>query len=126
MYTIEILQYPVVMRLGFFPDERRVVQEVYISVRAQLDSSIQPGLQDNLDLTLDYGRVMRVLDEVLTDKEVKLVETVVEMVGEAILETFASITSVEVSVEKRTLPKLIAKGAHVRVSRKFIKEETPR
>ncbi len=121
MYTIEVLQYPVVMRLGFFPDERRVVQEVYISLRVHLDAKIQPGLHDDLDLTLDYGRVMRLLDELLTDKEVKLVETVVELVGNAVLTAFPAIVAVDVSVEKRTLPKFIAKGAHVRVSRSFDK-----
>ncbi len=119
MLSIHIQDFPVSMRLGVYPEERQHPQEVLISMRLDLNPSIQPGRSDDLQQTVDYGAVMGCVREILEHREVKLVETVVDYTGNTVLEQFSGVERVHVSVVKSTLPPRIARTAVVRVEQTF-------
>ena len=87
---INIVRYPVFMRLGYFVGERIRGQEVLVSLLVEL---LKPkeGIGDDLEKTTDYGRILEVVDRTLANKEMKLVETAVEKTGAMLLECFPQI-----------------------------------
>ena len=117
MFTIEIQDYPVFVRLGYFPQERLVGQEVLVSIEAQLHPSVDPSRGDDLKKTVDYGELLEGVNGVLKGAEIKLVETACDQVAQKLMQSFSDIEKLTVSIEKTALPSGIAKGARVRVRR---------
>ena len=114
---INILKYPVFMRLGYFVGERTRGQDVLVSLVVDLLKAKEIG--DNLEKTTDYGQILEVLDLALANKEMKLVETAVEKTGRVLLEHFPQISKVHVTIEKPILPDGIGKSAQISVSSEF-------
>lgn len=114
---IQVKNYPVFMKVGYFPSERARPQEVKIS----LEVKIRPILPvaEKLENTLDYGALLALLDRKLIGSEVKLLESLCEIIGNTILEAFQKTESVKVTVEKLSLPNSIGKGANITVSAEF-------
>ena len=108
MYTIEVMNYPVFCRLGFFPHERLVGQEILVSVEAVLCEGSDPAPQDDLDKTVDYAGILVVIDKVLKSAEIHLVETACDRVAKQLLVDYHSIDQIKVTVEKTLLPSGLA------------------
>lgn len=117
MYTIEVLNYPVFCRLGYFPHERLVGQEILVSIEAHLSAAADPAENDDLAKTVDYGAFLVTVDEVLKGAEVHLVETACDRVAQRIMSRFSLVDHIQVTIEKTLLPKGVAKGSAVRVHR---------
>lgn len=117
MYTIEVLNYPVFCRLGYFPHERLVGQEILVSVEGHLAPSADPATDDDLAQTVDYAAVLAIIDEVLEAAEINLVETACDRVARRVMEKMRLIDHIQVTIEKTLLPKGVAKGSSVRVHR---------
>jgi dihydroneopterin aldolase len=116
---ITIDRYPVFIKLGHFPHERVLGQEVLVSLGVELDEALLADMHDNLDDTLDYGALIAKIDQELGDKEIKLIETAVLRLGRRLLETLPAIAAVEVTIEKPVLPQGMNKGAKVSVHHRF-------
>jgi dihydroneopterin aldolase len=117
--VIEIIDYPVFVKLGCFDVEKLHGQEVLISVEASLSSARDSGTTDNLSLTVDYGSIIKFIDELYSFKDVNLIETILNDLGQGILKTFENIEKVNLSVEKSILPESIAKSGRVKIRRNF-------
>lgn len=115
MMRINIAHYPVFMRIGYYIGERIRGQDVYVSLVVRL-STVEGGVQDNLENTSNYAKILEMVDWTLRDQEMKLIETAVERLGTALLEAFPQIHDVDVTIEKPILPDDIGRGAKVSVS----------
>lgn len=120
---IHIARYPVFMKLGYFLGERIRGQEVLVTLSVDL-VPVPEGIRDDLEKTADYGAILKCVDQTLGDREMKLIESAVENVGEVLLREFAKIRSVDVCIEKPIIPNGLAKGAQVSVSGSFHREES--
>jgi dihydroneopterin aldolase len=116
---IEIIEYPVFMRIGCFREERLHGQEVLVTVFAELGLHPDIDLNDELKKTVDYGEIIRTLDVVLKDREFKLIESAVKALGQSLLKQFAMVKHVDVTIEKPVLPGGIAKGGRIRIQDSF-------
>ena len=116
---IHIQQYPVFMRLGYYSMERLMGQEVLVSLDAELGDRYLDHVDDDLGHSVDYGKIISMVEEVLLNREVKLVETAVTSLGNALMSRFESIQQLRVLIEKPILPNGLAKGAKVSVSHSF-------
>ncbi len=119
---INIARYPVFMKLGYFHGERVRGQEVLVSLSVDLVHD-PAGIDDILEKTADYGKILAVLDQTLQDQEMNLIETAVERAGKALLQHFRNIVAVELSVEKPQIPNGLGRGAQVSVSEIFHREK---
>ena len=116
---IDIKRYPVFMKLGVFKEEQIMGQEVLVSLRAQIDCDNLSLIKDELGRTLDYGKLISALDEILEDKAFKLVETAVDRVGTGLMQKFVQIHSLDIAIEKPLLPSGLGKGAKVSIEHSF-------
>lgn len=116
---IEIIEYPVFVRMGCFREERLHGQEVLVTVFAELAQDPELDLNDDLKKTVDYGDIIRTLDWVLKDREFKLIESAVKALGTALLDQFAGVKLWDVTIEKPVLPGGMAKGGRIRIHDSF-------
>lgn len=114
---IEVIDYPIFVRLGCFKEERLAGQEIRVSLNAQIH--LRAPWLDNLTLTLDYGLLISTLMDVVHNKEFHLVESVVLTIGEELIKRFSKIKTVCVTVEKPVIPSGLMRGATVRVKETF-------
>ncbi len=111
------------MRLGYFPKERIMGQEVFVSIDVSIKPRQNEPIDDVLENTVDYGKILEIIDKTLKDQEMKLIETVVQKVANGLLFYFAKISAIEVTVEKPILPNGISKGAKVSVTETFYRTQ---
>jgi dihydroneopterin aldolase len=120
-FALEIKDYPVFVRLGCFPEEKKNGQTVFVTLKAQL--SITPGDSDLLSQTLDYGKLLQKIDLILMDQKINLIETAVNRLGDHLLGGFPQIKHLWVSIHKPVLPSDLGKGAKISVSGDFLNQE---
>ncbi|MBP6217845.1 MAG: dihydroneopterin aldolase [Oligoflexales bacterium] len=114
--VLEILDYPVFMRLGIFPEEKKTGQDVLISIRAKLTERDFALLRDEISSTLDYGKLMHAAEEILEGRSFNLIESVLAHFADELLIRYADIASLELTLEKPNLPNGLGRGSRVRVS----------
>ena len=117
---IEIIEYPVFVRIGCFREERLHGQEVLVTVFADIRMESGLALGDDLKKTLDYGDIIRTLDAALKDREFKLIESAVIAVGQSLIEKFLQVEKLDVTIEKPVLPGGMAKGGRIRIHESFV------
>ncbi|MEI8026528.1 MAG: dihydroneopterin aldolase [Pseudomonadota bacterium] len=117
---IEIIEYPVFMRIGCFREERLHGQEVLVTVFAEIRMESEIALGDDLRKTLDYGDIIRTLDTALKDREFKLIESAVIAVGQSLMGQFLQVEKLDVTIEKPVLPGGMAKGGRIRIHETFL------
>ncbi len=111
-----VTNYPVYVKIGCFSSERIIGQEILVSLEVTLPDSISC---DDIEYTLDYGTLLKKVDVILLDKNIKLLETTVIFLGENLLKLFPQIISVHVTIEKPIVPFGITKGANIKCSQIF-------
>jgi dihydroneopterin aldolase len=116
---ISLNSLPVFIKLGYFENERLLGQDVNIDLDLYLYDRLAPGISDDLTKTVDYGDVVKTIDDAVRGREIRLIETVVELVGVAILEEYSLIEKAFVSVTKAVIPQNVVRGAKVSVSKEF-------
>jgi dihydroneopterin aldolase len=87
---------------GVLSEEKKHPQPFIIDL--QLFLNLQPaGLNDDLDLTVDYARVFAEVQQLVENKSYNLIETLAENIAAALLQRFP-VEAVEVSVYKPNAP----------------------
>ena len=99
---IEIKELAVMARIGVPADERRKPQELRINVRYQIGASFK-NLGDCFDATVDYSAVAKEVENVASESEYRLVETLVAEIADHLIKRFP-MRGVEVEVKKFALP----------------------
>jgi dihydroneopterin aldolase len=90
-------------RHGFMPQERDLGQVFEVDVEMSLD--LEPaGKQDDLTLTVNYAEVFGLVEEVVTGRPCRLIESVAEQIAGLLLKGFSSVRLVKVTVKKPLAP----------------------
>ncbi len=89
-------------RHGVLPQERELGQRFIVDVEIFLDLT-EAGRSDDLSRTIDYAKVFRLVEEIVTGSPRRLLEAVAEDIAAAILECFSAVEAV-VRVKKPAAP----------------------
>lgn len=89
-------------RHGVLPQERELGQRFIVDVEIFLDLTTA-GRSDDLSRTINYAKVFRLVEEIVTGSPRQLLEAVAEDIAAAILERF-SVAEVVVGVKKPAVP----------------------
>ncbi len=119
---IAIKKLPVSVYLGIYPEEQKASQDVMLNVAITVSDSYKAGSVDDIDLTVNYASVVEVIDEAIKNQSIGLVETLVERVGQMILEKFSLAQAVEVEATKSVFHDRVMRGAVVSVKKGFSRE----
>ncbi|MCL6447900.1 MAG: dihydroneopterin aldolase [Armatimonadetes bacterium] len=89
-------------RHGVLPRERELGQRFIVDVEIFLDLT-EAGRSDDLSRTIDYAKVFRLVEEIVTGPPRQLLEAVAEDIAAAVLERFPAAEAV-VRVKKPAAP----------------------
>jgi len=89
-------------RHGILPQERELGQRFIVDVEIFLDLT-KAGQSDDLSRTIDYAKVFRLVEEIVTGSPRRLLEAVAEDIAAAILERFSA-AEVVVGIKKPAAP----------------------
>lgn len=87
---------------GLFEDEKKKGQEFIVDIKLIKDLSLA-GTSDQIDATIDYGKVAVRVKELIENDSFNLIERLAEVIAEQIRSEF-SVSSVEVTVHKPHAP----------------------
>lgn len=100
MDSLSIRKLRVTCSIGVYDWEKETPQDVFVDIELPLDIS-QSAVSDDLDDTLDYTRLVEVVNKVAGAQHYNLVETLVEKIAQALLQEF-DLEKVKVCVDKPT------------------------
>ena len=115
---IELHDYTLPIKVGCFERERLIPQDVIVSLVMSLGDAVSCK-NDELEETLDYLQVVCFLEEVYSFQEFKLLETLVEDMGDKLLHKFPMISHVNIKVGKVTIQSSATKGAKIIIRKQF-------
>lgn len=84
--------------IGIYPWEREVPQTIQLDLEIGLPHS-RAGISDDVADTIDYGRVVERIRQVLAEKHFSLVETLAEHIAQLVMNEFGS-PWVRISISK--------------------------
>ena len=88
---------------GVFEDERRNGQPFVVDV--VLHADLRPaGISDDLTKTAHYGELAEQVAAIISGEPLNLIEALAERIAAAVLDGFAAVTAVEVTVHKPQAP----------------------
>lgn len=88
---------------GVLKEERELGQRFVISCDMYLDTR-KAGLADNLDETIDYGKICFRMERFLTEHTYKLIETAAEELAKELLYTVPRLEALDLEIEKPWAP----------------------
>ncbi|MDD2973409.1 MAG: 2-amino-4-hydroxy-6-hydroxymethyldihydropteridine diphosphokinase [Lachnospiraceae bacterium] len=88
---------------GVYPEENRKGQKFYVNAVLYTDTR-KAGQQDDLELSTNYGEVCLFIQDYMTERVCKLLETVAEGLAEAILLQFPKIRKLDLEIRKPNAP----------------------
>ena len=106
---------------GCFAEEERLGQRFLLDIVLATDIRAS-ALSDSLEDTVDYGRAVAVVTEAFTKRRYNLLEAAARGVARALLDSFASVTRVEVTLRKPA-PPIHANLASVGIRLDFRRED---
>jgi 7,8-dihydroneopterin aldolase/epimerase/oxygenase len=88
---------------GVYAEEQTLGQRFVLDLVLDLD--LRPAAkEDNLTRSVDYGKVIRRAREVVEGEACNLIETVAERIASDLLDTFGSVTRIDVCLHKPNAP----------------------
>lgn len=88
---------------GVNPEEKENGQNFYIDLNYFLDLSL-PCESDNVDDTVSYAKVVKIIQKVFTERSYDLIEKAAQKVCDALFESFESIKKIEITLKKPEAP----------------------
>jgi len=88
---------------GVYPEETRLGQTFVVDVELHADLRAA-GRADDLERTVDYGKVFLAVQEIVQGRPFKLIEALAEKIAAEVLAGFAAVTAVTVRVHKPQAP----------------------
>lgn len=88
---------------GVFPEENRLGQTFIVDVEVYMDLR-QAGCSDQLEDTLNYADLYKLVQHIMEERSYHLVESLTERTATHILERFPLVHKVKVRVTKPTPP----------------------
>ena len=119
MDKIKIKDLVVFANHGVFPEENEMGQKFLISATL-FTNTREAGRNDNLEASIDYGKVSHLIYKCVKENTFKLIETVAETVAETLLLNTDYLEEVEVEIKKPWAPVgLPLDTASVKIKRKW-------
>lgn len=104
---------------GVYREENVLGQKFLVDAALFLDTR-RAGLTDELECSVSYGDVCRLIDREMKSQNAKLLECVAEHLADQILHTFSSVKEVEIEIKKPWAPvRMHMDYASVRIKRKW-------
>lgn len=103
MDKIRISDLKIFARHGVFDFENERGQNFYVCADIYLDAE-RAGLTDDLEASVDYGAVCRVIEKATTEKTYKLIEAAAQNVALAVLKSSPLIERVDIEFKKPEAP----------------------
>ncbi len=88
---------------GVLAEEKSKGQYFYLDITLNADLSL-PCLSDNVEHTVNYDEVCRIAQQVMTENTYDLIERAAQAVCDAILNRFAQVSEVEITLKKPDAP----------------------
>lgn len=88
---------------GVFEHETVNGQNFYVNAKLYLDTEYA-GISDDLDRSVDYSQVCRLIETVMTRRNYQLIEAAAQAIAAAILQEYALVESVEIELCKPEAP----------------------
>lgn len=88
---------------GVYPEENAQGQEFYVNAVLYADTRAA-GLQDDLELSTNYGEVCHFISKWMKDHTCQLIETVAENLAREILLKFRLVKEIEIEIRKPEAP----------------------
>lgn len=103
MYIIELEKIEIFAYHGVNPEENKNGQIFYIDAFLEIDK--EPlFLEDNINNTVSYSDINKIIIKTCIEKTYKLIETLAENIAENLLDLFPEIQSVKIRVSKPNAP----------------------
>ncbi len=104
---------------GVFPEENKLGQKFVVDLILYSDTR-KAGISDQLEKSIDYGKVCHFVTDFMKNNTYKLIEAVAENLAKNLLLTISSLREVEVTIRKPWAPiGLPISSAGVKISRKW-------
>ena len=118
MDKIKIKNLECYARHGVYIEENRLGQKFVVSAELCMDTR-RAGMKDDLDCSVDYGRVCHMINDFMQENTFKLIETVAEKLAEMVLTEFTLVKQVTIEIKKPWAPiGLPMESASVEITRK--------
>lgn len=88
---------------GVFPFENENGQNFYINADLAVDTE-QAGIEDDLELSVDYGAVCELMARVMTSRTFRLLEAAAQAVAVAVLQRFRLVKQIDIEIRKPEAP----------------------
>lgn len=104
---------------GVFPEENKLGQKFIVNAVLYTDTR-KAGISDNLEKSIDYGKVCHFITDFMKENTYKLIEAVAENLAKQLLLTISSLREVEIEIKKPWAPiGLPINSAGIRIRRKW-------
>lgn len=100
---IKIENLKIFARHGVYPEETAKGQNFYVNASMYVKTR-EAGLEDNLELATDYGKVCHFIHNFMTENTYKLIEAAAENLAAAILSAFSDVNELELEIRKPDAP----------------------
>lgn len=88
---------------GALPEESRLGQKFFLDLELSMDLRIA-GQSDNLDDTVCYNTVYKLVQTIVSTQRFQLIEALAESIAQALLEKFNKLQAVRLTVKKPEAP----------------------
>ena len=88
---------------GLYKEEKVLGQKFLVSAVLYVDTKLA-GVSDQMEFSVDYGKVCRVIKDILTENDFNLIECVAETVAKKLLLKFPLVRKLEIEVKKPWAP----------------------
>lgn len=118
MDKIKIKNLECYARHGVYIEENRLGQKFVVSAELCMDTR-KAGMKDDLDCSVDYGRVCHMINDFMQENTFKLIETVAEKLAELILTELPLVKQITIEIKKPWAPiGLPLESASVEITRR--------
>jgi dihydroneopterin aldolase/2-amino-4-hydroxy-6-hydroxymethyldihydropteridine diphosphokinase len=103
MDRIKIEDLEIFANHGVFPEENRLGQKFLVSAKLEMDTRAA-GINDNLELSVNYGAVCRFIEEFMKNHTYRLLEAAAENLAGEILKNFERVETINLEIKKPWAP----------------------
>ena len=89
---------------GVLPEEKVTPQKFIVDIRIETDQIVEAARTDNIEYTLNYVDVYEMVNNIMTNQQYDLIETIAMKISTVIVENYGSVISVDTKVTKVNPP----------------------
>lgn len=103
MHSVRLINAVFYAHHGVMQEEHRIGGRYEVDVSMDLDFE-EAASNDDLDATVDYERIFRLVQQIVTKNNFYLIERLAYLIAHEVLDTYAIVQHVDVTVRKPNPP----------------------